>query len=172
MTEAVAETSAKSSLGLKFFSHATLESKDIQFTRRFFSEFLGFETVMASNVSMWARLGGNHIIVAVQSQGRPKDAMPFLNHNGLDVPTDADVDRCHQRVVREAETWKLTRITKPRVQHGTYCFYFWDADDNCWEILSNPEGGYSWMFERGDQSGAGHMARDFARPTATTGAES
>ena len=36
-------------------------------------------------------------------------------------------------------------------------------DDNCWEILSNPRGGYSWLFERGDQDGKGHQARDYDR---------
>ena len=32
-------------LKLNFYSHATLECRDIAFTRRFFEEFLGFETV-------------------------------------------------------------------------------------------------------------------------------
>jgi len=53
------------------------------------------------------------------------------------------------------------------VQHGTYSFYFRDADDNSWEILANPPGGYSWMFERGDQDVAGHMSRKFDRPSST-----
>src|SRR5215470_13182115 len=50
----------------------------------------------------------------------------------------------------QAEQWHLKRITKPHLQHGTYSFFFWDCDDNCWEILTNPEGGYSWLFEQGD----------------------
>jgi hypothetical protein len=60
-----------------------------------------------------------------------------------------------------------TQFHKPAVQHGTYSFYFWDADDNAWEILANPEGGYSWMFERGDQEGLGHLSRRFDRPEST-----
>ena len=157
----------KSELGLKFLSHATLECRDLAFTRRFFEEFLGFEVVTTSNISLWARLGGNHIIVVVQSPAKIKATMPFLNHNGLDVPTEADVDRCHEIVKRDAAKWQLKKISKPMIQHGTYCFYFWDADDNAWEILCNPEGGYSWMFERGDQEGAGHMSKTFARPAST-----
>jgi hypothetical protein len=37
-------------------------------------------------------------------------------------------------------------------------------DDNCWEILTNPKGGYSWLFEQGDQEGKGHLDKKFERP--------
>jgi hypothetical protein len=40
-------------------------------------------------------------------------------------------------------------------------------DDNCWEILTNPQGGYSWLFEQGDQKGKGHLDRKFTRPGVT-----
>lgn len=36
-----------------------------------------------------------------------------------------------------------------------------------WEILTNPPGGYGWMFERGDQEGLEHMSRKFERPEST-----
>jgi hypothetical protein len=38
---------------------------------------------------------------------------------------------------------------------------FWDGDDNAWEILSNPKGGYTWIFDKGDLSGRGHFERGF-----------
>ncbi len=161
------EPKAKSPLKTRFYSHATLECTDIAFTRKFFEEFLGFETVQMANVSFWARMGGDQIIVVVKSTGKTKSEMPFLNHNGLDVGTEAEVDAAHEIIKRDAEKWGLHKITKPVVQHGTYCFYFWDKDGNCWEILCNPVGGYSWGFELGDQEGAGHMSRKFARPEAT-----
>ena len=129
--------------------------------------FLGFEVVRPSNISLWCRLGGAHIYVVVLVQPGRKAEMTFLNHNGIDVETEEEVDECHRLVVRDAEIWKLHKISKPMVQHGTYSFYFWDADDNSWEILANPPGGYSWMFERGDQVGTGHMSRRFERPTST-----
>ena len=72
--------------------------------------------------------------------------------------------RTFASALRDAEKWGLTQISKARVQHGTYSFYFWDGDGNVWEILSNPHHGYSWMFERGDQEGRGNMRRDYARP--------
>ena len=155
-------------LKTRFYSHATLECKDIDRTRQFFAEFLGFETVKMGSVSFWARLGGDQVIVVVQGPRKQSESMPFLNHNGLDVPTDADVDRSYELVKENAEKWGLHKISKPVVQHGTYCFYFWDMDDNAWEILSNPRGGYAWGFEMGDQEGAGHMSRKFKRPDTGT----
>jgi catechol 2,3-dioxygenase-like lactoylglutathione lyase family enzyme len=154
-------------LNLKFISHGTLECRNLQATRRFYEEFLGFETVQTSNRSLWSRLGGNHVYVCVEVGEQRSGEMPFLNHNGLDVETEAAVDECHQLVVRDAAKWGLHKISKPMVQHGSYSFFFWDADNNGWEILCNPPGGYSWMFERGDQQGLGHMSRQFQRPQST-----
>jgi catechol 2,3-dioxygenase-like lactoylglutathione lyase family enzyme len=146
MSEANPDTRHTPALDLRFLSHGTLESRDLDFARRFYEEFFGFETVRPSKVSLWIRLGGQHIYVVVQVQ--KKENMPFLNHNGIDVANDEEVDKAYQITLREAEKWRLRAITKPAIQHGTYSFYFYDADDNCWEILSNPAGGYSWMFER------------------------
>jgi catechol 2,3-dioxygenase-like lactoylglutathione lyase family enzyme len=167
MSEADTRKKIEPTLKLKFLSHGTLESIDLDHTRRFYEEFLGLEVVKVSNVSLWCRLGGNHIYVVVLVKPGRKVPMPFLNHNGLDVETEDDVDECHRIVTREAEKWKLHKISRPGVQHGTYSFYFYDADDNAWEILANPPGGYSWMFERGDQPGVGHMSRSFDRPAST-----
>nr|WP_176392269.1 VOC family protein [Sphingomonas sp. CDS-1] len=157
-----AQEKPKPALNLRFISHGTLEVVDIDKTRKFYEEFLGFETVRASKASLWVRLGGEHIYVVVKVL--KKEPMPFLNHNGVDVMTDEEVDEAHKITLRDAEQWGLHGITKPSLQHGTYSFYFYDADDNCWEILSNPKGGYSWMFERGDQEGLGHLKKSFERP--------
>ena len=162
--EASKKTSGKSPLNTRFFSHATLECKDIACTRKFFEEFLGFETVLMAPVAFWARMGGDQIIVVVKMPQDKKDKMPLLNHNGLDVNSDQDVDAAYEIVRRDAEKWGLHRISRPSTQHGTYSFYFWDRDDNCWEILSNPPGGYTWAFQMGDQQGAGHTSKAFVRP--------
>jgi len=167
MSDAVETQTGRGLLGLEFYSHATLECRDIKTTRRFFEEFLGFETVQMADVSFWARMGGDQVIVVVQGRKSGGGKMPFLNHNGLDVATEAKVDAAHEVVKREAERWGLRNITKPMVQHGTYCFYFWDQDENAWEILCNPKGGYSWGFALGDQTGRGHNDPKFARPDST-----
>lgn len=158
------ETRPVSPLKTRFYSHATLECIDVKKTRQFFEEFLGFETVQMADMSFWARLGGDQVIVVVQSPTGKKADMPFLNHNGLDVETDEEVRAAHAIIKRDKDKWGLQKITPPIVQHGTFCFYFTDMDGNMWEILSNPKRGYSWGFDLGDQVGKGHMSRDFKRP--------
>ena len=115
---------------------------------------------------MMVRLGGLHIYAVVENK-KSQAQMPFLNHNGLDVSTEAEVDECHGICVEQADKWGLKKISKPQIQHGTYSFYFWDRDGNAWEVLCNPDGGYSWLFEKGEQEGRGHLSRKFERPQET-----
>jgi catechol 2,3-dioxygenase-like lactoylglutathione lyase family enzyme len=157
-----AAVASQPALKLKFLSHGTLESKDLDFTRRFYEEFLGLEVHRTSPISLMVRLGGDHVYAVVFS--KRVNGMGFLNHNGLDVETQADVDAAHRTTCEQAEKWGLHKISEPALQHGTYSFYFWDADENCWEILTNPKGGYSWLFALGDLEGKGHIDRTFQRP--------
>jgi catechol-2,3-dioxygenase len=150
-------------LKLNFLSHGTLESHDLAFSRKFYQEFLGLDVVQTSPISLMIRLGGDHVIAVVYAK-KHDGQMNLLNHNGLDVKTKEEVDAAHQVVTANAEKWHLTKISKPYLQHGTYSFFFWDGDGNAWEILTNPEGGYRWIFEQGDQEGKGHLDRSFRRP--------
>src|SRR5271163_2124938 len=100
---APAERAVEPTLKLKFLSHGTLESKNLDFTRKFYEEFLGLEVMRSSKVSIWCRLGGQHIYVVVQVVEGKKSEMTFLNHNGIDVETEADVDECYRLAVRDAE---------------------------------------------------------------------
>jgi len=127
---------------------------DLAFARKFYEEFLGFDVVQTSPISLLIKLGGNHTIAVVYS--KQVGEMNLLNHNGIDVPPPRRRSTRHiASSSRQAEKWKLTKISKPYLQHGTYSFYFWDADSNCWEILTNPDGGYAWLFEKGDLEGKG-----------------
>ena len=153
-------------LKLNFLSHGTLESRNLAFSRRFYEEFLGLEVVQTSPISLLIRLGGPNTIAVVYS--KQAHEMNLLNHNGLDVRTKEEVDEAHRTVSAQAEAWRLKKISKPHLQHGTYSFFFWDGDDNCWEILTNPAGGYSWLFDQGDLEGKGHLDRNFKRPGVNT----
>src|SRR5258708_19543644 len=133
MSQSPSETAPKpaaktSTLKLKFLSHGTLETKDIDFARKFYEEFMGFEVVRTSKISLWIRLGGQHIYAVVQGVEGKKTEMPFLNHNGVDVETEDDVDECHRLVVRDAAMWNLHKISNPMVQQATYTFYFLNSD--------------------------------------------
>lgn len=159
------ETAKEPALKLNFLSHGTLESKDLEKAREFYTEFLGLEVVRTSPISLLIRLGGNNTIAVVEQKRRSDDEqMPLLNHNGLDVETKEEVDTAYETVMAEKDKWGLHKISKPLLQHGTYSFFFWDHDNNAWEILTNPPGGYSWLFEQGDQSGKGHLDKSFERP--------
>lgn len=151
-------------LKLNYLSHGTLECRDIEATRKFYTEFLGLQVIRTSPISLLIRLGGTNTIAVVEMKKKQTEVMPMIYHNGLDVETQAEVDECHRLVTEHAAKWDMKKVTKPVLQHGTYSFYLWDLDDNCWEILTNPPGGYSWLFEHGDQSGKGHLDRNFKRP--------
>ena len=147
-----------SALKLKFLSHGTLEARDLERTRHFYEECLGLETIRTSPISLMIRLGGDNTIAVVQNP--KKSEMALLNHNGLDVATRAEVDECHRILEEGKEKWGLKKLTKPADQHGTYSFYFCDLDDNWWEILTNPAGGYSWMFSKGSDLAAWGAGKD------------
>jgi catechol-2,3-dioxygenase len=144
-------------LKLTFLSHGTLETLDLERAKRFYREFLGLDVVQTSKVSLMIRLGNTNTIAVVLSP-RKQQEMPLLNHNGLDVATREEVDRAYEIVMAEKEEWGIAKVTRPVDQHGTRSFYFTDADGNWWEILCNPPGGYSWMFDKGgdiEEWGAG-----------------
>src|SRR5947209_18360149 len=83
MTEATAERKKTSVIKSKFISHGTLGSTDLDRTRKFYEEFLGLEVVRTSPVSLFVRLGGDHVYAVVkQKQLKPMDR---INHNGVDV---------------------------------------------------------------------------------------
>ena len=157
------EVAAEPALRLNFLSHGTLESKNLERARDFYTEFLGLQVVRTSPISLLIRLGGPNTIAVVEQKNRTEE-MPMLNHNGLDVETQEEVDAAYAVVAAGAEQWGLHKISTPRLQHGTYSFFFWDMDDNCWEILTNPQGGYSWLFAQGNQEGKGHLDKSFDRP--------
>lgn len=138
----------------KFISHGTLGSKDLAASRKFYEEFLGLQVTQTSKISMMIRLGGNHVYAVVLN--KKQGEMPRINHNGIDVDDDGEVDNAYRAVLDGQDEWGLYNVTKPVEQHGTYSFHFWDADGNTWEILSNPKGGYTWIFDQGDLEGKGH----------------
>jgi len=155
-------------LKLNFLSHGTLDSADLDRSRQFYEEFLGLEVVRTSPSSLMIRLGGANTIAVVRNPKKTHE-MPMLNHNGLDVETQEEVDAAYATVTEQQEKWGLSAISKPVLQHGTYSFFFRDFDKNWWEILTNPKGGYSWLFEQGgDLQGRGHQDKSFARPGVVT----
>jgi catechol 2,3-dioxygenase-like lactoylglutathione lyase family enzyme len=138
-------TTVEPLLKISFLSHGTLECKDLQASRRFYEEVLGLEVIQHMDIAMTLRLGSDHTYVVVQT-GRERE-MELLNHNGLDVGTQQDVDRCFELLSSVKDKYGIRKLQKPHTQHGAYSFYFMDLDGNWWEILANVPRGYSALFD-------------------------
>lgn len=133
-------------LKLNFLSHGTVEVNDLERARRFYEEVLGLEIVQTSSRSLQLRLNSKTTVVAVETK-KPVQAGLF-SHIGFDVETKEDVNRAHALVTKVRKAYGIKKITRPVDQHGTYAFYIQDVDGNYWEILTNPPGGYSYLFDR------------------------
>jgi catechol 2,3-dioxygenase-like lactoylglutathione lyase family enzyme len=129
---------------ISMISHGTLLSVDLNETRRFLEEVLGFEVVQFNPNSMCVRKGTDHTYVILEMG---PGHMQLLDHNGLDVPTREAVEEAHRVLTEVKDQYGVRRITPPKQQHGAYSFYFQDRDSNWWEIVQQKEGGYSFCFE-------------------------
>jgi catechol 2,3-dioxygenase-like lactoylglutathione lyase family enzyme len=135
-------------------SHGTLECRRLETSRRFYQEFLGFETVQTGPASGMLRLGGYWVIVLLEV-GDSIQPNSQGHHYGLDMPSIADVDRAHEITLAHQGEYGIQKVTRPRNQHGVYSFFIQDLDGNWWEYQYTPERHYDKVFEQGDLAGAG-----------------
>jgi catechol 2,3-dioxygenase-like lactoylglutathione lyase family enzyme len=133
-------------VNITFISHGTLDSVNLQESRRFYEEVFGFEVVQLSKVSLLLRKGGEHTYVVVET-GNEDHKMSVMNHNGIDVGSPEEVDRAHATLTVVKEEYRIRQIHPVRYQHGVYSFYLLDLDGNWWEILANRSGGYSYAYD-------------------------
>lgn len=136
---------AKPLVSIEMISHGTLTSLDLQKSRRFYEEVLGFEVIQVSPVSMLTRRGTDHTYVVVETG--QASTMGMFDHNGLDVPSREAVEEAHAILTENKDEYGLQRITRPLDQHGAYSFYFADCDGNWWEIVHARPRGYSSLYD-------------------------
>ena len=132
----------------RLLSHGTVECHDLKAARRFYTELLGMEVVQTSAISLMLRLNSTTTIACVETKGETSAGL--YSHFGFDFETPEEVDAAHEIVLAQKDKCGVRKVTRPVAQHGTYAFYLVDADGNWWEFLTNPEGGYSYVFEMGD----------------------
>jgi catechol 2,3-dioxygenase-like lactoylglutathione lyase family enzyme len=130
---------------INMISHGTLTSLDLQASRRFYEEVLGFDVIQVSPASMLARKGTDHVYVIVET-GKPS-TMGVFDHNGIDVATREAVDDAHATLTKIRDEYGLRRINPALDQHGAYSFYFCDHDGNWWEIVHARPRGYASLFD-------------------------
>lgn len=130
----------------RFLSHGTLASTDLAASRRFYEEVLGLEVVQQAPGALFIRLGSTHCYAVVEVANAPSEEMPLLNHNGIDLASDDEVDQAYAQLQAVKDDYGIRKMTKPAKNHGHYSFYVLDLDGNWWEIINLPAGGYDFRF--------------------------
>lgn len=110
-------------------SSATLPSVDLEATRVFYEEALGFEVANMTEDRLVVRLGTDHVY-EVEKVDQPSE-MPILRHNGFQSRGDLVAE--HARLKEVQEKYGVKKMTNPMVMHGTFGFYMQDRDGNWWE---------------------------------------
>jgi catechol 2,3-dioxygenase-like lactoylglutathione lyase family enzyme len=122
----------------------TFLTTDLRRARRLLEEVLDLECVRFEPRAMLARERGH-------GRGEPMEGQPYftvevrevptianpqriLNHWGVGVSSQGNVDRAYAALAAEKDRFGVLQIQKPRVFHGAYSFYFQDADSNWWEV--------------------------------------
>jgi len=139
--------------------HGTLTCADIVATRRFYEEVLGLDVIQTSHRSMMIRHGTDHTYGVVET-GEVGDGMNMLNHNGLDVGSEEEVDAAFEALAAVQEQYGIRKLQRPHHSHGDYSFYFQDLDGNWWEIVAVRPGGYVADFGEADRDLTGRHEFD------------
>jgi len=131
-------------------SHGTMEVYNLRDSRKFYEEFLGLECVRHAKPAMVVRLGLKFHIVAVEV-GEAVHPVNVLNHWGMDVNSNAEVDDAYQKALKFKDQYKIRQVLKPVMQHGVYSFYMEDLDHNWWEIQHYPGFQNQDLFDFGER---------------------
>lgn len=124
----------------RLLSGGTMVATDLDRSRRFYEEFIGFETVRHKPDALLLR-DGNHIhgdhpywYIEVVRRDAIDHPQHVLNHWGLDLADEAAVDRCHEMALEHKDRYGIRKVQNVNLQHGAYSFYLMDIDSNWWEF--------------------------------------
>lgn len=129
-------------------THCACEVLDINESRKLFEEVLGLEIVATGPKTMDLRLNSKVTIHVIET-GEQRENDKHGSHMGFDVATEEQVDAAREKLLAVQDQYGIKKVARTKHGHGNYSFYFVDRDDNHWEILDNPKGGYTWRFEQG-----------------------
>ena len=115
-------------------SHGTLECRDLNETRLFYTEFLGVDVIRHAEGAMGTWCGGDWFIACVGA-GDSATPQPFANRWGLEVESEEEVDAAHGAAHASREKYHIQEILE--VEDDDVCrrFSLQDLDGNWWEIL-------------------------------------
>ena len=122
----------------------TFLTTDLAATRRLLEEGLDLECVRYAKDAMYARERGHrpgeakhgqpYLVLDVREVAAIANPQAMLNHWGVFVASQSDVDRAYATLIENQQRYGLRKVQKPRAAHGAYSFYFADRDNNWWEV--------------------------------------
>ena len=117
---------------------------DLAAQRRLLEEVLDLECVRFAARSLYVREKGHrpgeplhgrpYLVLEVTEVDEISNPQAFLNHWGVFVATQSDVDRAYATILANKDRYGIKSVQKPKANHGAYSFYFDDADSNWWEV--------------------------------------
>jgi hypothetical protein len=140
----------------------TMVATDLAMTRRMAEDLLGMEGVMMAPDRLLLRERGHrpgekkhgqpYWVLDVKLVGDVEVPQEMLNHWGVELTSQAAVDRAYEVCTEKAEEYELGRVQKPRFRNNSYAMYFVDRDSNWWEMeYRTPDLVYSALRAKGDQ---------------------
>jgi catechol 2,3-dioxygenase-like lactoylglutathione lyase family enzyme len=145
MSEQMAGTDVRPGAWTLALSHSTLECKEIEPTRRFYSEFLGLETLRRGDLAIWFRCGGGWMVASVCTSEK-QVSLPIESRWCLDMASPAEVNEAHEEALQLADEYGIQEVL-PVTQEGGYrAFSLRDLDGNWWEIGHRPGRLYDHIF--------------------------
>jgi catechol 2,3-dioxygenase-like lactoylglutathione lyase family enzyme len=122
----------------------TFLTTDLAAMRRLFEEVLGLECVRYKPNALYVRERGHapgeakhgqpYLVLDVHEVPSIENPQAMLNHWGVFVESQSDVDRAYDTLLEHQQRYGLKKVQKPRAAHGAYSFYFEDMDSNWWEV--------------------------------------
>jgi hypothetical protein len=122
----------------------TFLTTDLAAVRRLFEEVLDLECVRYAPDALYVRERGHrpgeplagqpYLVLDVREVPVIENPQAMLNHWGVFVASQSDVDRAYTALLENKDRYNLRKVQKPRAAHGAYSFYFEDADCNWWEV--------------------------------------
>src|SRR5436305_15283162 len=108
--DGIADTANEKSVVKPYvMSHGTMECYSLKEPRKFYEEFLGLECVRHAKPAIVVRVGLKFHIVAVEVGGAVHP-VNVLNHWGMAVNSDAEVDDAYQKAPTSKEQYMLRQV--------------------------------------------------------------
>ena len=120
----------------------TLGVKDLETSKRFYTEILGWKQSSNSSDDVTFFQAGGVVLALFPREELAKDALISAEGNGFagfslayNAQSEAEVDE----IIRDMKSKGVKILKEPqKVFWGGYSSYFADPDGNCWEVAYNP----------------------------------